>query len=89
MKEELEAGHSSRSLRDVIVDASAIRLRPIFLTTVTTVGRYDSSCGSISLGGRFAFAIMFSLSFCDDSHACAYSSIFLQVSWKSFAQSKR
>jgi multidrug efflux pump subunit AcrB len=62
-KEELEAGHSSRSLRDVIVDASAIRLRPIFLTTVTTVVGMIPLAGVSALWGPLAFAIMFGLSF--------------------------
>ena len=62
-QEELEAGHSSRTLRDVIVDASAIRLRPIFLTTVTTVIGMVPLAGVSALWGPLAFAIMFGLAF--------------------------
>lgn len=62
-KEELEAGHSSRRLKDVIVDASAIRLRPIFLTTVTTVIGMLPLAGVSALWGPLAFAIMFGLAF--------------------------
>lgn len=62
-KEELEAGHGTRSLRDVIVDASAIRLRPIFLTTVTTVIGMIPLAGVSALWGPLAFAIMFGLAF--------------------------
>lgn len=62
-KEELEAGHGSRTLRDVIVDASAIRLRPIFLTTVTTVIGMIPLAGVSALWGPLAFAIMFGLMF--------------------------
>lgn len=62
-KEELELGHGSRSLRDVIVDASAIRLRPIFLTTITTVIGMVPLAGVSALWGPLAFAIMFGLAF--------------------------
>lgn len=62
-QEEIEAGHTARSLRDVIVDASAIRLRPIFLTTVTTVIGMIPLAGVSALWGPLAFAIMFGLSF--------------------------
>jgi multidrug efflux pump subunit AcrB len=62
-KEELEAGHGSRSLLDVIVDASTIRLRPIFLTTITTVIGMIPLAGVSALWGPLAFAIMFGLAF--------------------------
>jgi HAE1 family hydrophobic/amphiphilic exporter-1 len=62
-REEIEAGHSARNLRDVIVDASAIRLRPIFLTTVTTVIGMIPLAGVSALWGPLAFAIMFGLAF--------------------------
>lgn len=62
-QEELEAGHSTRNLRDIIVDASAIRLRPIFLTTVTTVVGMIPLAGVSALWGPLAFAIMFGLAF--------------------------
>lgn len=62
-QEELEAGHGSRTLRDVIVDASAIRLRPIFLTTLTTVIGMVPLAGVSALWGPLAFAIMFGLMF--------------------------
>ncbi len=62
-KEALEAGHGTRNLRDVIVDASAIRLRPIFLTTITTVIGMIPLAGVSALWGPLAFAIMFGLAF--------------------------
>lgn len=62
-REEMEAGHSSRRLRDVIIDASAIRLRPIFLTTITTVIGMVPLAGVSALWGPLAFAIMFGLMF--------------------------
>jgi multidrug efflux pump subunit AcrB len=61
--QELEAGHGGRTLRDVIVDASSIRLRPIFLTTVTTVIGMIPLAGVSALWGPLAFAIMFGLAF--------------------------
>lgn len=62
-QEEIASGTSTRSLRDVIVDASAIRLRPIFLTTVTTVIGMIPLAGVSALWGPLAFAIMFGLAF--------------------------
>ncbi len=62
-QEEIANGTSARSLRDVIVDASAIRLRPIFLTTVTTVIGMIPLAGVSALWGPLAFAIMFGLAF--------------------------
>jgi multidrug efflux pump subunit AcrB len=62
-KRKKEQGESVRSLRDVIVDASAIRLRPIFLTTITTVIGMIPLAGVSALWGPLAFAIMFGLSF--------------------------
>lgn len=52
-----------RPLMDVLVDASAVRLRPIFLTTVTTVIGMVPLAGASALWGPLAFAIMFGLSF--------------------------
>jgi HAE1 family hydrophobic/amphiphilic exporter-1 len=52
-----------RELMDVLVDASAIRLRPIFLTTITTVIGMVPLAGASALWGPLAFAIMFGLSF--------------------------
>ncbi len=51
------------SLSDVIVISSAIRLRPIFLTTVTTVVGMLPLAFASALWGPLAFAIMFGLSF--------------------------
>lgn len=62
-EEQLKAGHGTRNLRNVIVDASAIRLRPIFLTTVTTVVGMIPLAGVSALWGPLAFAIMFGLAF--------------------------
>lgn len=52
-----------RDLLDVLVDASAVRLRPIFLTTITTVIGMVPLAGASALWGPLAFAIMFGLSF--------------------------
>ncbi len=51
------------TLSDVIVESSAIRLRPIFLTTVTTVVGMLPLAFASALWGPLAFAIMFGLSF--------------------------
>lgn len=52
-----------KSLTDVVIEASASRLRPIILTTVTTVvGMIPLSFAS-SLWGPLAFSIMFGLAF--------------------------
>lgn len=49
--------------RDIIVEASVSRLRPIFLTTATTVIGMIPLAGASSLWGPLAFAIMFGLAF--------------------------
>jgi HAE1 family hydrophobic/amphiphilic exporter-1 len=51
------------SLKTVIVESSAIRLRPIVLTTVTTVVGMIPLAGVSALWGPLAFAIMFGLMF--------------------------
>lgn len=51
------------SLHDVIVESSSIRLRPIVLTTVTTVVGMIPLAGVSALWGPLAFAIMFGLTF--------------------------
>lgn len=50
-------------LHDVIVESSAIRLRPIALTTITTVVGMIPLAGVSALWGPLAFAIMFGLTF--------------------------
>jgi len=50
-------------LRDVVIEASAIRLRPIFLTTITTVIGMIPLTGASALWGPLAFTIMFGLTF--------------------------
>jgi multidrug efflux pump subunit AcrB len=57
------AAHPDRPLHDSIVEASAVRLRPIFLTTVTTVVGMIPLAGVSALWGPLAFTIMFGLSF--------------------------
>jgi multidrug efflux pump subunit AcrB len=49
--------------RDIIVEAAVSRLRPIFLTTITTVIGMIPLAGASALWGPLAFAIMFGLSF--------------------------
>ncbi len=51
------------SFREVVIEASASRLRPITLTTVTTVIGMVPLAGASALWGPLAFAIMFGLSF--------------------------
>ncbi len=51
------------TLRDSIVEASAVRLRPIFLTTITTVIGMIPLTTASPLWGPLAFAIMFGLTF--------------------------
>ena len=51
------------SLYTIIVESSAIRLRPILLTTVTTVVGMIPLAGVSALWGPLAFSIMFGLSF--------------------------
>jgi multidrug efflux pump subunit AcrB len=55
--------NSELPLRDAIVEASAIRLRPIFLTTITTVIGMIPLTGVSALWGPLAFTIMFGLTF--------------------------
>jgi len=49
--------------KDIVVEAAVSRLRPIFLTTVTTVVGMLPLAGASALWGPLAFAIMFGLSF--------------------------
>ena len=51
------------NLREVIIDASAVRLRPIFLTTITTVIGMVPLAGAGGMWAPLAFAIMFGLMF--------------------------
>lgn len=51
------------TLHTVIVESSSIRLRPIVLTTVTTVVGMIPLAGVSALWGPLAFAIMFGLTF--------------------------
>lgn len=53
----------NRTLAEVVVDGSVSRLRPIFLTTVTTVVGMIPLAGASALWGPLAFAIMFGLTF--------------------------
>lgn len=52
-----------KTLIDVVVDSSATRLRPIFLTTVTTVIGMIPLAESNAMWGPLAFAVMFGLTF--------------------------
>lgn len=59
----LEHSKEQETLKEVIVEASAIRLRPIFLTTITTVIGMLPLAGASPMWGPLAFAIMFGLTF--------------------------
>lgn len=54
---------SGMSLKEIVLEASVSRLRPIFLTTITTVVGMIPLAGASALWGPLAFAIMFGLSF--------------------------
>ncbi len=58
-----EADESHHSLKEVVIEASATRFRPIILTTITTVLGMIPLSFSSALWGPFAFAIMFGLSY--------------------------
>lgn len=51
------------SSKNIIVEAAVSRLRPIFLTTITTVVGMIPLAGATALWGPLAFAIMFGLAF--------------------------
>ena len=55
--------NTGKPLRDVIVEAASVRLRPIFLTTITTVIGMIPLTTASPLWGPLAFAIMFGLMF--------------------------
>lgn len=57
-----DAQHSL-PFKEVVIEASASRLRAIFLTTITTVIGMIPLAGASALWGPLAFAIMFGLSF--------------------------
>ncbi len=59
----LRATKPGEPIMDVVIEASATRLRPIFLTTVTTVIGMIPLAGSSAMWGPLAFTIMFGLSF--------------------------
>lgn len=52
-----------RALDEVVADAAVSRLRPIFLTTLTTVVGMIPLAGASALWGPLAFTIMFGLTF--------------------------
>ena len=54
---------SGMTLADIVVDASASRLRPIILTTVTTVIGMIPLASASALWGPLAFSIIFGLTF--------------------------
>jgi multidrug efflux pump len=57
------ADHKTESLIDIVVESAATRLRPIVLTTVTTVVGMVPLAGASALWGPIAFTIMFGLTF--------------------------
>ena len=59
----LRAAHPERPIADIVIDSAAMRLRPIVLTTVTTVFGMIPLAGASGMWGPLAFTIMFGLSF--------------------------
>lgn len=59
----LRRSFPDKSPIDVVVESSALRLRPIFLTTVTTVIGMVPLARSSGMWGPLAFTIMFGLTF--------------------------
>ncbi|MBC7836837.1 efflux RND transporter permease subunit [Acetobacteraceae bacterium] len=57
------AGGAGRKFSDIVVDAAVSRLRPIVLTTITTVIGMIPLIFASGLWGPLAFAILFGLSF--------------------------
>ncbi len=52
-----------RDFKDIVIDSATTRLRPIFLTTITTVVGMIPLTYVSTLWGPLAFAILFGLSF--------------------------
>lgn len=77
-----------RPLLDVLVDASAVRLRPIFLTTITTVIGMVPLAGASALWGPLAFAIMFGLAFAMILTLLFVPTLFYRYPGKRFAHMK-
>ncbi len=59
----IERSNTALSRKDVVVEAAASRLRPIVLTTITTVVGMIPLTAVSALWGPLAFSIMFGLSF--------------------------
>jgi multidrug efflux pump subunit AcrB len=78
-----------RPLLDVLVDASAVRLRPIFLTTITTVIGMVPLAGASALWGPLAFAIMFGLAFAMILTLLFVPTLFYRYPGKRFSGMKR
>ncbi len=78
-----------RPLLDVLVDASAVRLRPIFLTTITTVIGMVPLAGASALWGPLAFAIMFGLAFAMILTLLFVPTLFYRYPGKRFAHMKK
>jgi len=55
--------HSMHSLSEIVIDAAVSRLRPIVLTTITTVIGMIPLTYASSLWGPLAYSILFGLSF--------------------------
>jgi HAE1 family hydrophobic/amphiphilic exporter-1 len=58
-----ERDNAQHDLKEIVIEASATRFRPIILTTITTVLGMIPLSFSSALWGPFAFAIMFGLSY--------------------------
>lgn len=76
------------SLRESIIEASAVRLRPIFLTTITTVIGMVPLVSASPLWGPLAYAIMFGLSFAIILTLALIPVLFYRWPGKEFAHAK-
>jgi multidrug efflux pump subunit AcrB len=79
-------GHGN--LRDVVIEASAVRLRPIFLTTITTAIGMVPLAGAGGMWGPLAYAIMFGLMFAMILTLVLVPLLFYRYPGKEFKQSE-
>ena len=64
MMNQMRKRHPERAIREIVLDASSNRLRPILLTTITTVFGMIPLTYAGDLWSPLAYAVMFGLTFC-------------------------